>query len=50
MEENFQGVREVVEVLIAVREVEGRGCIVLTDMVTEDWRKEEVGLLWLGRA
>lgn len=40
---------EVVKVLVAVRQVQGRRGVVLTNMVAEDWRKEEVGLLWLAR-
>lgn len=49
MEQNFESMREVVEVLVTVRQVEGRGLVVLTNMVSEDWRKEEVSLWELAR-
>lgn len=50
MKKDFESVGEVIEVLVTMRQVEGRGGVVLTDMVAEDWRKEEVSLLWLAKS
>lgn len=44
MEEDFEGVGKVVEVLVAVGEIEGGRCVVLADMVAEHRWKEEMGL------
>jgi hypothetical protein len=44
VEEDFEGVSKVVEVLVAVGKVEGGWGVVLADVVAEDWWEEEMGL------
>jgi hypothetical protein len=44
VEEDFEGVGEVEEVLVVVAEVEGGGVVVLGEVVAQEWREEEMCL------